>query len=468
MNLRHQSLLITVVPIIIFAFVLVLLNFTITQEQLIEHTLQDLRIVSRLASHEMVNPVYNLDVDKLNEIIDGLELDKNVVQVLVLLPNGDVLTDGTDENRFYGTTPDDSFFNKTINTNEEFHIIEDGLIRYSTPIMLNEKIGMLSIKYTLQSVNNQLQQYLITIVIITMILVVIFSTIAVYLANSIVRPIQTLAKIVQTIPDRNYNPSRFKSDIPEIQKLNDKIEEMYSKLQDYQRDRIKNERLATIGEMSARITHDLRNPLSTLQNVSELLKQKNPEFVRQNTKYFDFIDSAIEDINSQITDVLSHIRPQVPQKSLTVFSKILESSLSSIDMPENITVTKPEIDDEIWCDAKQMENVMSNLIKNSKEEIKDNKGQISIKLGEENGFHKITVSDTGHGISEKSLETVFEPLYTTKSTGTGLGLVNCKNIVEAHDGKISVENSKAGGAVFTILLPKMAEKSRSCTKSSPQ
>lgn len=459
MKLRHQSLLITVVPIIIFAFVLILLNFTITQEQLIEHTLQDLRIMSQLASHEMVNPVYNLDVDKLNEIIDGLELDENVVQVLVLLPEGNVLTDGTDENRFYDTTPNDSFFNKAINSNDEFYVIADGLIRYSTPIMLNEKIGMLSIEYTLQSVNNQLQQYLIMIVLITMILVVVFSTLAVYLANSIVNPIQTLVKIVQTIPDRNHNPSRFKSDIPEIQKLNDKIEEMYSKLQDYQRDMIKNERLATIGEMSARITHDLRNPLSTLQNASELLKQKNPEFVRQNTKYFDFIDSAIRDINSQITDVLSHIRPQIPQKSLTKFSKILESSLSSIGMPENITVTKPEIDDEIWCDAKQMENVLSNLIKNSKEEIKDNQGQISIKLGKENGFHKITVSDTGRGISEKSLETVFEPLYTTKSTGTGLGLVNCKNIVEAHDGKVSVANSKTGGAVFTILLPKMTDKS---------
>ena len=101
---------------------------------------------------------------------------------------------------------------------------------------------------------------------------------------------------------------------------------------------------------------------------------------------------------------------------------------------------------------------MINIISNSIQSIGKNQGKIIIDYKIEGEFDKMTIEDNGTGIPENLLETVFEPLYTTKQDGTGLGLVSCKNTIEAHNGKIYAQNSDEGGAIFTILLPKKSKK----------
>ncbi|PIY90655.1 MAG: hypothetical protein COY74_00250, partial [Nitrosopumilales archaeon CG_4_10_14_0_8_um_filter_34_8] len=95
--------------------------------------------------------------------------------------------------------------------------------------------------------------------------------------------------------------------------------------------------------------------------------------------------------------------------------------------------------------------VFSNLIKNAIDAIGDNPGSIEIKCQENGNCVTIDIIDSGPGIKENNINKIFEPLYTTKQTGTGLGLVSCKNIIEQHGGKLSVKNNPT---TFTITLPK--------------
>ena len=136
---------------------------------------------------------------------------------------------------------------------------------------------------------------------------------------------------------------------------------------------------------------------------------------------------------------------------------ILNNALKTISIPKNIKISISDSDEKIWCDKIQLQNVLINIISNSIQAIVKNQGKIIIDYKIEEESNKITIKDNGTGIPENLLDTIFEPLYTTKQDGTGLGLVSCKNTVEAHNGKIYAQNTDEGGAIFTILLPKIKD-----------
>ena len=138
--------------------------------------------------------------------------------------------------------------------------------------------------------------------------------------------------------------------------------------------------------------------------------------------------------------------------------KIISDTLESIEIPDNIKIKNEKYENLIWCDKLQIQNVLTNLINNAIHAIEKKKGEIEIIFKEEINRNIISIQDNGPGIPEKSIEQIFEPLYTTKQTGTGLGLVTCRNIIEAHKGKIYAQNLENGGAKFVIELPKMVEK----------
>ena len=161
------------------------------------------------------------------------------------------------------------------------------------------------------------------------------------------------------------------------------------------------------------------------------------------------IKKASERMSRQITDVLDFTRTRELQLEKTSLKNILESSLKSMVI-DSVKITKPKNDVIINCDSKQLEVVFTNLLTNAIQAM-ENAGEIKVGFSEEEDIVRIEVEDSGPGIPEDKIEQVFDPLFTTKSSGTGLGLVSCKNIVEQHNGTISVRNNPT---VFEIKLPK--------------
>ena len=457
MKLNQKIILISIIPLIISTSAVTVIITEMTNDDLFDSSISHIKSLCELTENQMKNPMNNLDIDAMNEIIDHLEDQEGILQVLVLFPDGRLLTDGTDNDFNYGTIFEDDFIQKSIDSSEELLILENSVIRVSKPIILHEKIGILILDYSTKSIENSIQNSISNILITSMSIITIVGISAVYLSKSISIPILKMKKNVELISKGKIGIESKNSGITELDELSKTIVELGIKIEKYQNELVKKERLSTIGEMAARITHDLRNPLTTIKNSIEILKIKKPEIVKDNQQYFDMMHDAASRMNHQIDEVLGFVKIKQPEKTNVKFQELLSKILETIELPNNIEIKIPKEDHTIWCDSIQLQNVLINLILNSIQSIGKDHGKITINLEKEDEYDKITIEDTGGGIPESSLETIFEPLYTTKQNGTGLGLVSCKNIIESHKGKIYAQNSSKEGAIFTILIPSLKE-----------
>jgi signal transduction histidine kinase len=457
MKLSQKIILAAIVPLLISTSVSTIIITDHTNDELFDSTISHIRSLCELTENQMRNPMNNLDIDQLNEIIDHLEEQEGILQVSVFFPDGRLLTDGTDNDYNYGIILEEEFIQRAITSNIELMQVNDNEIRLSKPIILNEKIGILVLDYSTKNINVAIHDSIIENIVYAIMLIVISSIIATYLSRSISNPILKMKKHVDAISKGELKIEPIKSNISELDELSKTISGLGIKIENFQKELIKKERLSTIGEMAARITHDLRNPLTIIKNSIEILKSKKPEVVKENQQYFNMMDEAASRMNHQIDEVLGFVKVKSPEKTSIEFSKFISNILRTINQPKNIEIIVTQKTDKIWCDGIQLQNVLINLISNSIHAIGDDQGKIMIHLEKQDEYDKITIEDSGKGIPEKSLNTIFEPLYTTKQNGTGLGLVSCKNIVQAHKGKIYAQNSSKGGAIFTILLPSFKE-----------
>ena len=216
---------------------------------------------------------------------------------------------------------------------------------------------------------------------------------------------------------------------------------------------IKKDKMHTIGEMSSRLAHDLQNPLTIIKNTIELLNLKNPNQDKATKESYDRIARSATKMSEQIRDVLDFVRTSNMIMEKTSILDLLKNVIKDLAMPKHSKIILPDRDVDVYGDAKQLETVFSNLILNAIQ-AKDNEGKVMIQASEIDDYTVIDVIDNGHGITKENLPRVFEPLFTTKPGGTGLGLASVKTIIENHGGTIECSSIVNKGTVFTIRLPK--------------
>jgi len=168
------------------------------------------------------------------------------------------------------------------------------------------------------------------------------------------------------------------------------------------------------------------------------------------TKRIDLIEKSINRISHQVDDVLGYVRNSPLKLSKVFVDELIKNSIDKINVPDDVEITVSENKIKINCDEDKLDAAFINLLVNSIQAMHEG-GKIEIKIDEEDNMVILQFIDSGEGISDNNIEKVFEPLFTTKQKGTGLGLASCRNIVEQHQGKISV---KTNPTTFTIKLPK--------------
>ena len=227
-------------------------------------------------------------------------------------------------------------------------------------------------------------------------------------------------------------------------------ENLLSEVESKSSELVRSERLATIGTMASRVAHDLKNPLTILHTYAEML---TPEILskldsKDKEKWFR-MQNSIFDMSRIIEDVLDFARTTEIKKKSISFQSVLKLAMNHVKSSYGITINLPEKDFKINCDARKIEGVLSNLINNAVQAL-DGQGEIDVETDSDSEFLTILIKDSGPGISDENLGKIFEPMFTTKTTGTGLGLVICKSIIEQHGGSITVSNKPT---TFTITLP---------------
>ncbi|MDC8437639.1 MAG: HAMP domain-containing histidine kinase [Candidatus Nitrosotenuis sp.] len=216
---------------------------------------------------------------------------------------------------------------------------------------------------------------------------------------------------------------------------------------------IEAERLAAIGELSSRLAHDLKNPLSVLKVITDLLKWTNKDGTDANFVHrLEAANAAIFRMTHQIDNVLDFVKDANLSKEPTTIHEIIKLALSKIPDKTGIALNVQSQDVDLVCDKQKMAVVFSNILLNSMQAMK-NSGSISIKFYPKGEDVVIEFEDSGPGIEENIISKIFEPLFTTKQEGTGLGLATCKNLVNNHGGTIFVKNNPT---TFTVILPRAA------------
>jgi signal transduction histidine kinase len=210
------------------------------------------------------------------------------------------------------------------------------------------------------------------------------------------------------------------------------------------------ERLSAIGELASRLAHDLRNPLSVVKATVQLISHSNKDLDDLTKKRIELIEGSVFSMAHQIDGVLDYVKSTPLKKKSSSLNDIIVSAIQTLIIPPDITINVPKADVTLLCDPQKLEIAIANMTLNSIQAIGKQNGVINIRTKKQHDSVVIRVEDSGPGIAPAVMGKIFDPLFTTKESGTGLGLASCKNIVEQHKGKIEVS---ADPTVFSITLP---------------
>ncbi|WP_299291215.1 HAMP domain-containing sensor histidine kinase [Nitrosopumilus sp.] len=223
------------------------------------------------------------------------------------------------------------------------------------------------------------------------------------------------------------------------------------KIEDQSDDLVRSEKMAIIGQFTSRLAHDIRNPLSKLKMSHDILCESPNLKVMEKIKYQQRISTNILKMTHIIEDVLEFVRMTKLELRENSLKPIINSALEDLTIPKKVTLTIDENDATVLCDARKLDAVFVNILTNSLDAVKDS-GYIEIKIIDMKNSVEIYFEDSGEGISPDIQEKIFEPMFTTKQHGSGLGLSICKMIVEQHGGKLVYRNHPSA---FSVILPKV-------------
>jgi len=224
---------------------------------------------------------------------------------------------------------------------------------------------------------------------------------------------------------------------------------------------MRTERLAIVGEMAARIAHEVRNPLASIKMNIQILQRKTKLPHPDDEEYFDITGKEIERLNTVMREILDYAKPVTLNLQYGSLNRLVRETLHQV-FPESrrdgiVVVNDLEEDlPEFSFDAGKIKQVILNLLLNAIDAV-GSEGTITFQTRlEEHGDTtkvRIDITNTGKGMDEEVARRIFEPFYTTKAKGVGLGLANAKRYVEEHGGEVLVHTGSEGPTTFSVCLP---------------
>ena len=274
------------------------------------------------------------------------------------------------------------------------------------------------------------------------------------IAQAITQPLAKLTLFVRSFKQEQLAETP-KTGPPEVQELGIAFENMMQDLAKTQANLTRAAKLAVVGEMAAAMSHEVRTPLGILRSSADLLLRE-PKLSSDGKEVLGFIISETERLNRLVSTLIDSARPRLAQfvaVNLTDLISKIASMLRGQAEPKNIALNLDLSQSVIAeIDNDQITQVMMNIVLNAIQ-ILPVGGRIVIRLHQQQDAAMIEVADDGPGISDANQAHIFEPFFTQRAGGVGLGLAVVRQIVQAHGGDIRYSSSPFGGAQFTISLP---------------
>jgi len=272
---------------------------------------------------------------------------------------------------------------------------------------------------------------------------------------------QTTAQLKEEIAERVRAEEVLKEYSGQLEEM---VEKRTKELRDAQEQLVRRERLAVLGQLAGGVGHELRNPLGAIKNAAYFLNMVIEDPDPEVKETLEILDKEVGTCAKIISSLLDFARPKPLVRRKVDVNEVVQEALSRTTVPENVEVVSQlgEALPAILADPDQLTQVFSNIILNGIQAMPEG-GQLVVKTSEVSGKLPksevaVSITDTGVGISEEDLEKIFEPLFTTKAKGIGLGLAVTKTLVEGHGGSIEVESTVGEGSTFTVRLPNKGAK----------
>ncbi len=225
-------------------------------------------------------------------------------------------------------------------------------------------------------------------------------------------------------------------------------------LEEAQEQLTRQEKLAVLGQLAGSVGHELRNPLGVISNAVYFLQAVLNDVDDTVKEYLGIISTRVQESEKIVSDLLNLSRIHPADKEEIAISELVTEALHRCPAPDNISITTNLATNtaSVFVDAQQIRQVFINLITNAYQAMPEG-GKLLITSKEGQNQILLSITDTGVGMSEKTKRKIFEPLFTTKARGVGLGLAVSKNLVGINGGEITLESIKDQGSTFTIILP---------------
>jgi signal transduction histidine kinase len=291
------------------------------------------------------------------------------------------------------------------------------------------------------------------------------------ISERIARPIQGLRQAAVRLGDGDFAALESESrTADEIGDLVAAFQETTRKLRDSQDKLARTERLSALGQIAGSVSHELRNPLGTIRNSMGMVRQLTANKGLGVERALDRIERAVQRCDVIVGDILEFSRVQELKREETSIDAWLTEMLDEHEVPAAITFQRELAADAlVMLDRTRFRQVFVNLIDNAVQAMLDPEWAVGddrpatlIVRSEAAGPHvRVSVIDNGPGIADDKLGRIFEPLFTTKVKGVGLGLPTVRKLVEQHGGTIDVESTVGEGTTFTVWLPRQPGQTRS-------
>lgn len=307
---------------------------------------------------------------------------------------------------------------------------------------------------------NQIQKFLVAIINVFILLLAISIILAIFISNWLTSPLRILQESFARVKFGKHNEQILYDKEDEIGSLvkdyNQKLEELEYTAQQLAR----SEREMAWREMAKQVAHEIKNPLTPMKlSVQQLLRTYDPQDPKSGEKLKKVANSIVEQIDA-LTKIANEFStfakmPNPSEERLEIVAIIKGvKEVFAVEGQAQINITSNLDTVNVMADKDQFVRVFNNLIKNATQAIpSDSEGKIDIDISSKDGKVTITIADNGVGIADSEQSKIFVPYFTTKSTGTGLGLAMVKQIIENHRGTIDFETVVGKGTTFIIELP---------------
>ncbi len=237
--------------------------------------------------------------------------------------------------------------------------------------------------------------------------------------------------------------------------LEREVQDRTAELRDAQAELVRNEKLALLGQVSANISHEIRNPLNAAKTSAYYLMNAKSPTESKIIEHLERIDRQIHMIDNVITALTDLAKLPDPRIAEIDLIELVQQTIDSVDLPPDIHVVIEKAPGlpPVRGDVNQIAMVIRNLVRNARDAMNQGGGQLTISFGKDGQHLSVSVADNGCGIAEADLARIMDPFFSTKARGMGLGLAIIQAILEKNDGRMDVQSHVGTGSNFQIFLP---------------